>query len=174
MNRIRTVRLLCVGLLTLSSAASAQQPPREFAEYRGTWVLDETAGAGRIAGLRVARTLVIVTTPTEISVTKDSGFPEIYRTDGRESKIRDPRTGVEIEHRYSFTLVADMLALTSRLTRQDNGRPALTEIVTDAYRVAGDTLTVERQLSQLVEPPGHLTTFAVPTNNRQTIVYRRR
>jgi hypothetical protein len=34
-------------------------------------------------------------------------------------------------------------------------------------------LTVERQLSVLVEPPGNLATLAVPANNRQTIVYRR-
>jgi hypothetical protein len=165
--------VVCLGLLAVSPAVSGQQP-RVFPEYRGTWTLDESAGAGRIAGLPVARTLVIMTTPTEITVAKDSGLPEVYRFDGTESKSRDPRTGVPLEHRYSFLLVADMLALTSRLTRQETGRPALTEILTDAYRALGDTLTVQRQLSQLVEPPGSLATFAVSTNYRQTLVYRRR
>jgi hypothetical protein len=52
-------------------AQAENRPPREFQEVRGTWTLDETAGAGRIAGLPVARTIVIATTPTEISVVKD-------------------------------------------------------------------------------------------------------
>jgi len=44
---------------------------------------------------------------------------------------------------------------------------------TDAYSVAGDVLTVERQLSVLVQPAGNLAILEDPRNNRQTIIYRR-
>ena len=73
-----------------------------------------------------------------------------------------------LARRYSFTLVAGMLALTSRLTRG-----AFTNIITDAYASAGDVLTVERQLSVLAQPPGNLVTLEDDKNNRQTLVYRR-
>jgi len=64
-------------------------------------------------------------------------------------------------------------------------RDAFTNVITDAYSVSGDTLTVERQLSVVVQPaevkdgrvdraPGRMATLEVPANNRQTIVYRRR
>ncbi|HEY3043144.1 MAG TPA: hypothetical protein VGJ39_03915 [Vicinamibacterales bacterium] len=130
--------------------------------------MDEAAGTGRIVGLPVARTLIIATTPVEISLVKDAKDPEVYRVDGTETTLKDPRTGAVLDRRYRFTLVADMLALTSRLTRG-----TFTNIITDAYKVAGDVLTVERQLSVLSQPPGNLVTLSDPRNNRQTLVYRR-
>ena len=172
--------LLCGALVILSVPVLAQgdvQPPREFPEFRGTWIRDDTAGSGRIGGLTVARTLVIATTPTEISVAKDAGIPEIYRFDGTETQIRDPRTGAPLDRRYSFLLVADMLALTTRWTRPpslgDIRNATTIEIITDACRVNGDVLTVERQLSVVRQPPGSIATMQNPGNNRQTIVYRR-
>jgi hypothetical protein len=175
MNRTRIA--VYVGLLAVSSAVSAQQPLREFAEYRGTWALDESAGD--IRALRVARTLVITTTRTEITVTRDSDLPEVYPIDGTESKTRDLQAGAPIEHRYRLLVIADTLELTSK-TKQDNARPTLTHIATDAYRVSGDTLTVGRQRDfvtverEHAEPPGHLTAFVAPANYIQTLVYRRR
>ena len=85
------------------AAAQAQVAPREFPEFRGTWMLDDAAGRGRIAGLPVA----------------------------------------------------------------------LVNMITDAYSVSGDVLTIERQLSVVQTPPGVLVTLLVPRNNRQTLVYRR-
>jgi len=169
--------VVSVGLLAISSTASAQQTPRDFAEYRGTWTLEESAGD--IRAPNAARTLVITTTPTEITVTKDSGSPEVYRIDGTESKARDQRSGAPIEHRYSLLLIADTLELTSK-TKQDSGKPTLTHLATDAYRVSGDTLTVGRQRDTLmleregVEPPGNLMAFAAPAKYIRTLVYRRK
>ena len=174
----RRAALACIAL-AFASAAHAQQPPRLFEEFRGAWALDGAAGRGRIAGLPAARTLVIATSATEISVAKDGAAPEVYRVDGREAPLVDPRTGAELQRSSRFTLVAGGLALTSIVKRPGNGGPApsppfrLTNIVTDAYSVQGDTLTVERQLSVLREPPGELVTLADSRNNRQTIVYRR-
>ena len=169
---------LALALIALAAAPSAQQPPRLFEEFRGAWRLDDAAGRGRIAGLPVARTLVIGTTPTEISVSKD-GAAESYAVHGREVPLVDPRTGAELQRSFRFTLVAGALALTSTFKRPGNGGPVpdmpfrLTNVVTDAYSVTGDTLTIERQLSVLREPPGELVTLADPRNNRQTLVYRR-
>ena len=153
-------------------AQAESRPPREFPAFRGTWILDASAGSERIGGLPTAHTLTITTTPTEISLVKDSGIPEVYRLDGTETKIRDPRTGAEMDRRYSFVLVAEAVALTSKLIRHARGH-AFTNIITDAYVVAGDQLSVERQLSVLMEPPGNLATLEDSDNNRQTLVYRR-
>ena len=56
----------------LPPQAIGPRPSREFPEFRGTWVLDESAGKGRIVGLPLARKLVIATTPTELSLVKDA------------------------------------------------------------------------------------------------------
>lgn len=164
------VVLASLMLTVVAERALAQaenSPPRTFQDFAGTWTLDESAGDFRFAGLPVARTLVIAPTSTEIVVTKDSADPEIYRIDGTETRFAGS------DRRLSFTLVAETLALTSRVTRQQRGH-AFTNIITDAYAVAGDRLTIERQLSVLVQPPGNLATLSEPGNNRQTIVYRRK
>ena len=175
MNMRTLAWLLLLGLFgftTLARAQAESRPPRQFPEFVGTWTLDQSAGVGHIAGLTVARTLTIAITPTEISLIKDEGTAEVYRIDGAESVPTDLRTGVVLDRRYSFTLVAGALALTSRRTRTRDGL-AFTNIVTDAYAVSGEVLTVERQLGVLVQPPGNLATLEDPNNNRQTIVYRR-
>ena len=61
-----------LGFPAMALAQAEAQPPREFPAFRGTWVLDPSAGSGHIAGLPLARRLVIATTPTEISVAKAS------------------------------------------------------------------------------------------------------
>jgi hypothetical protein len=177
MVRPRTA-LLGIGLLLASvSGASAQgrpepQPPRTFPEFVGAWVLAPGAGAGHIAGLPVATRLVIATSPTEIIVTKDALPPEHYRIDGKDTVAKSAETGATQDRRYRFTLVAEMLALTSMQPRSRDGQ-TFTNTITDAYRVSGDVLTVERQLSVLIEPPGHLATLQDAGSNRQTLIYRR-
>ena len=179
MNSRRLARFLWAALVVFPTSAWAQaesRPPREFPAFRGTWVLDESAGRGHIAGLPVARTLTITTTPTDISLVNDSSPAEVYRLDGIETKLGDGR-------RASFTLVAEALALTTRRYREDRGY-GFTNVITDAWSVAGDVLTIERQLRVVVQPlawedgrtrpgPGRLATLEDPNNNRQTFVYRR-
>jgi len=82
---------------------------------------------------------------------------------------KDVKTGATLNIRYSFTLVAGMVALTSKRTRGD-----FTNIVRDAYAASGDALTIERQLSVLADPQRSLVTLSDERNNRQTLVYRRR
>ena len=179
MNSRRLARFLWAALVVFPTSAWAQaesRPPREFPAFRGTWVLDESAGRGHIAGLPVARTLTITTTPTDISLVKDSANAEVYRLDGTETKLGDGRS-------TSFALVAESLALTTRRYREDRGY-GFTNVITDASSVSGDVLTIERQLSVVVQPlvledgrarpgPGRLATLETPDNNRQTFVYRR-
>jgi hypothetical protein len=78
--------------------------------------------------------------------------------------------GVTFGFSFRFTLVAD--GFTTRRTRPANGG-SFTNVITDGYSVAGDVLTVERQLSVVQQPSGMLVTLSDPRNNRQTIVYRR-
>jgi hypothetical protein len=62
-----------------------------------------------------------------------------------------------------------MLALTKREGRHGNGFT----LVTDAYSVQGDVLTLHRQLVS-VSPSGTIFTMMEPSNNfRHTFVYRR-
>jgi hypothetical protein len=168
--------VLC-ALATAGVAAMAQDgaAPHEFGEFRGTWRYDAAASTHDAQlSLRIARVLVIATSPTAITLTKDGGLPEVYPLDGSETQIRDPRTGAPLDPRYSFRLVAGALAL---MTKTSSGNPVsqrLTNIVADAYRVTrADTLTVERQLSVLVEPPGSLKLLGGLLNHTDTLVYRR-
>ena len=64
-----------------------------------------------------------------------------------------------------------MLALTIRKPPLPGRQTAI--VMTDAYAVAGDVLTVERQRSVLQQPPGSFVTLEDPLNGRQTVVYRR-
>ena len=111
---------------------------------------------------------MISTTPFVISLVKDGRTPETYRFDGTEPPARDSGTGATFDIRYSFRLVAGMVALTSRRLRG-----LFPIIITDAYAADGDVLTVERQLSVLAQPPGNLVTLSDERNNRQTLVYQR-
>lgn len=172
--------LIALTLLVLPLGLAAQgllTPPagtvRDFFEFRGTWNLDETAGNGHIAGLRVARQIVITTTQTVFTVVKDGGEPEVYHMDGAERQLIDPRTGVGIDRFFRFTLVAGAVALTHREIRGGSPADRRSNITTDALSVAGATLTIERQLSVMVAPPGHVLEMSDARNNQQTIVYRR-
>ena len=179
MNSGSLARFLGAALVVFPTLAWAQaevRPPREFQAFRGTWVLDESAVSGHIAGLPRTRTLTINTTATDISLVKDSSPAEVYRLDGTETTLSDGR-------RNSFALMAEALELTTRRYREDRGY-AFTNVITDAYSVSGDVLTIERQLSVVVQPlawedgrartgPGRLATLEDPNNNRQTFVYRR-
>jgi hypothetical protein len=123
---------------------------------------------------------VITTTPEHITVTKrlrlepgdrlsDSPPPEVYRFDGSEVPVTDARTGARLSRSHRFALVADMLALTVKEGRADGSF----ELVTDAYSVDADVLTLHRQLV-VVTPRGHIATMGTPANNlRHTFVYRR-
>jgi hypothetical protein len=175
--RLQSVLLAIVCVPVVLLAQAEVRPAREFTAFRGTWKIDEPAGRGHIAGLPIAHTLLIATSPEELRLTKDDGEPEHYRLDGTE--IRS--FGTE----RSVVLVGDALAVTTRRTRRDRGY-AFTNVVTDVYAVSGDVLTIERQLSVVVaaltlrdgrvtdeSAAGHLAELENPNNNRQTIVYRR-
>jgi hypothetical protein len=158
--------VLAATILIFPAMASAQSPAREFREFAGTWILDENASSGRIS-IPVARTLVIATTPTQLSVIKDDAIAEVYPFDGTQTDLWDGR-------RANFTLVSDSVALTTRRTRTREGL-SRTNVITDAYAVAGDVLTIERRWSILWQPPGTLATLgdSDPQYFRQRLVYRR-
>jgi hypothetical protein len=158
--------VLAAVLLMYPAVTLAQSPPREFLELEGTWLLDESAGSGRIS-VPIARSIVITTTPTQLSVTKDSAPVETYRFDGTEFNLVDGR-------RASFLIVSDMVALTTRRTRTRDGL-SRTNIVTDAYAVAGDVLAIERRWSILSQPAGTVLTLGDKDSRvfRQRLLYRR-
>jgi hypothetical protein len=167
-------RLACIVLWPAVLLAQAEiRPALEFQPLRGSWTLDVTAGRGHIAGLSVARTLTIATTATELVLTRDSSASEAYRLDGAETASFDT-------HRIAMP-VADALALTTRRIRRQRGY-AFTNVITDAYSVGGDVLTIDVVVQALASPdsrtegnygPGHLVQLEDPGNERQTIVYRR-
>jgi hypothetical protein len=122
-----------------------------------------------------ARRIVVTGSDSEIVLTKDDGLPEPHGFDGAERQAKDPRSGGLLDPRYSFALVAGAVALTSRTTRCcDADQRSSTQIITDAYRLAGfDVLKVERQFSILREPPGSLMTLSRLRGLPYTITYRR-
>lgn len=168
---------LVVAALALASGAPLAQDresAQEFAELRGTWRYDEASSSRELVGFRVASTVVIATSPTAITLTKDGGLPEVYRLDGSETQTRDPASNAPLDPRYSFRLVAGALALISKTSYGSLPGQRTTNIVADAYRLMdADTLTVARQLSVLAEPPGALRLQGGLLNQPETLVYRR-
>lgn len=178
--------VLAFGLVAWSAAPGAGHPARQartFQPYAGNWVLDETASTGRLRTTpRIASSMTIATTPSDITVTKRLRLgpldrasatppPEIYRLDGTETHAVDERTGVPLDRIFRFTLVADMLALSMKEPRP-GGAGAFT-LVTDAYAVDGDVLTVHRQLSSVTSAGQILVMQDPANNNRHTFVYHR-
>jgi len=173
--RILLAGAVCTAVIGFSSLAWAQaeRPVRTFPEFVGTWVLDESASTGPLVITpRIPSRMTITTTPSAITIAKrlrldprdrisDTPEPEVYRFDGTETSVG--------RHHYSFRLVADALALTEKHMSSGGGFT----LSTDAYSVAGDVLTVHRQLSA-VTPAGHILVMQVPANNfRYTYIYRR-
>ena len=174
---------LCAVLTTLTTVARAQteqKQARTFPEFVGTWVLDEATSTGQLLITpRIPLRMTISTTPTEISVTKrlrldprdrvsDSPPEEVYRLDGAETKGADVTMGAGEAWRR-FTLVADMLALTTKQI----GRNRAFTMHTDALSVQGDVLTLHRQLSS-INDSGQIWVMQHPPNNfKHTYVYRR-
>ena len=177
--------LLTLGTLMPGAAARAQdqRPVRLFPQFVGTWVLDEAASTGRLtAAPRVPVTLTISTTATELTLARrlrlqpadrisETPPPEVYRLDGTETWTKDDRTGAVLDASLRFTLVADMLALTTRNAPRAGGR-AFTQ-VTDALELQGDVLLLHRQLTSMTDA-GAILVMQEPTNNfKHTYVYRR-
>jgi hypothetical protein len=163
---------VCVVVIGCSSPVWAQAV-RTFPEFVGTWVLDESASTGALPSTpRIPSRMTISTTPSAITIAKRLRLdprdkisatpdPEVYRFDGTETTVG--------RHHYSFRLVADALALTEKMTSSDGGFT----LTTDAFSLAGDVLTIHRQLSS-VTPEGHIRVMQVAANNfRHTYVYRR-
>jgi hypothetical protein len=163
--------IVCPALLQ-AAGQDDRRPIRTFAHFAGTWTLDAAASTGRLTLAPLVITLE--TTPAEIRVTKQQGPrytqrfppPEIYRMDGTEAVDDNARPRAV----RRFTLVADMLALTTKDNRP--GGQAFT-LQTEAYAVEGDVLTLHVQLVS-VNASGHVLLMQEPTNNfRHTFVYRR-
>jgi hypothetical protein len=179
--------LLTMGTLLAAGSgtfAQDQRPVRLFPQFVGTWELDEAASTGRLTlAPRVPATLTISTTATELTISRRLRLqptdravsatppPEVYRLDGTETWTKDERTGAVLDASLRFTLVADMLALTTRNAPRAGNR-AFTQ-VTDALELQGDVLLLHRQLTSMTEG-GAILVMQEPTNNfRHTYVYRR-
>jgi hypothetical protein len=173
-----------------SALAPTERAVRTFPEFVGTWTLDRDASTGRMMPATPVQ-LSIAITPTAITVTKvldlpppgregkrlatNNPAPEMYRLDGAPTIVERG----QYEYSYTFLLVADALALTEKTSNWvRRGDPLMTNrnaftMITDAYSVSGDILTVHRQLTS-VNGDGQILTMQQPANGaRQTYVYRR-
>ena len=186
---MRKSAVLCfvTGILVYGhSAARAQigNPPLEIWDSRGTWLLDQGTTQGLIVnrgtnrglldsiGFPAPRQLIVVVTTTAISITSDNTAPILFPFDGVERPVRDARTGAELDISHRFTFVAGMAALTtSQAIPGGDMTLEKSTIVTDALRVEGDTLIIERQHSVLAKD-GRLMPLANQPR-RSTLIYRR-
>jgi hypothetical protein len=163
-----------------SAAQTGERPVRTFPQFAGSWILDEGSSSSPLLMVpRVARILTIATSPSAVTVTREELIlspsdtvppvsAEVYRFDGKPA-VREQGS---LMWSYTFLLVADALAL----SRKDEAinRPGPFTMVTDAYSVDGDVLTVHRQLTSVTEQ-GEILVMQEPRNNtRHTFLYRRR
>jgi hypothetical protein len=181
---IRAVAITLAWWPVWVAAQPETMPARTFQELAGHWVLDEAATRGNIPGLPPAGALVIETTPTHLTVSRTRLRP-VYEIDGtrRERpidvfRLDGTETTLDSGQRGRFVLAAGAVVLiTVRTTEQGYAR---SNIVTDAYSVVKDVLTVDRHLSVVVQPlnssgrqPGHVVEFRQPAADRMTSTYRR-
>ena len=170
--------LVAVLSLEVGIAQSPQRVPRTFPQFAGTWVLDEQASTGTLTmAPRSPRTLTITATPEVLTLTErlrlhpKDNIPELQVRAVRFDGTPANRAGGVYETQDTFLLVADMLVVSTRTSRQGDKGPF--DLATDAFAVTGDVLTMYRQLSH-VDPPGTIATMGFQPNNfRHTFIYRR-
>ena len=192
---LRSCLVVATVFLGAAGPAPAQDGQfRTFPQFVGTWLLDVEASTGR---MRMAPpppvTLAIETTSTDITVTHTLDLPpETPGREGRRLATDTPppvvytlngaptlRYDGQYEYSYTFMLVADALVLTEKMSNWvRRGDPLMSNrggftMVTDALHVAGDVLTLHRQLTS-VTGAGQILVMSTPEMNlRQTYIYRR-
>jgi hypothetical protein len=137
--------------LGLAGAAFAQ------ANLAGTWTLDQSAGrsggrGGGVPGFPLATTLVIKVSPTEVTVDGNTGSAQsvqtsVYKLDGSTTQVPGP-LGWETTAKAGMD--GDALKVTIRRTIEGPNGPVGAN-VTDAYRVEGTVLTIERTLGNTTQ-----------------------
>ena len=174
--------LVAIALPHHGFAQVAPRTPRTFPQFAGTWVLDEQASTGTLGmAPRIARTLTIAATSEALTLTErlrlrsgdrvNEVQVRTVRFDGAPAVRSNGSDGGSYDYQDTFLLVADMLVVSTKTSRlREKG---VFDLATDAFSVAGDVLTLHRQLSH-VDPPGHIATMGFePNNSRHTFIYRR-
>jgi len=168
--RSRVLAAICLASFVPAFTSAQNQPPlpvegrapRLFTEFVGTWKLDESASRMTL-GERPS-TLVIATTPTEITVAVDRNVPFHYA------------------FANDVVLLGNGIALIRRNSRQQ-GEVFTTNVNTRALSVEGDRLTVDSRIAVLVQTvqggkpgQGHFVQMGdgSPETGYQHAVYRRR
>jgi len=166
--RSRLLAAVCLASSMPAFTAAQNQPlpvegraPRLFTEFVGTWKIDESASP-KTLGER-SSTLVIATTPTQITVAADGNVPFHY---GFANDV---------------LLLGNGVVLTRRNSRQQ-GEMFTTNVRTQTLSVEGDRLTVDSRVAVLVQTlqggkpgPGHFVQMGDgrPETGYQRTIYRR-
>lgn len=145
--------LFTIGILSLATAASAQDAPPGLA---GTWILQADAAAARnrrpINGISIATRLIIRVAPSEVSIDGNTGtdnaiITTVFKVSGGEQTIPGP---IGWDTRAASTVDAGTLVVAIRRSVQ-GPEGELTFEIREVYAVDGDTLTVERTQRRTVQ-----------------------
>ena len=150
MKHLRHVMIVGVAF----SAAIAAQGNSELA---GTWTIDRGGapsgrGAGGIAGIPIANTMIIKLSPSDVTMDTDTGSGQsmqtfVYKLDGSTNPVPGA-LGWETKATAAWQGAA-LVVMTRRSMTGPTG-PMGVE-VKDVYSVAGDVLTIDRSMGRVTQ-----------------------
>jgi hypothetical protein len=142
-----------VASVALSGALAAQGN----SELAGTWTIDRggTAtgrGAGVIAGIPIANTIIIKIAPAEVTMETDTGSGQsmqtfLYKLDGSTNPVPG---ALGWETKATAAWQGPSLVVTTRRSMTGPTGPMGVE-VKDVFSVAGDVLTIDRSMGRVTQ-----------------------
>ena len=149
-------------LSTLAAAVilSATGFAQGNASLAGTWTLDRAAtpgggaarGAGAIAGIPIATTIIIKVSPADVTVDSDTGSGQtlqtaVFRLDGSSNPVPGP-LGWETTAKAAWEAGA-LVVMTRRSMTGPTGPMGVD--VKDVFSVAGNVLTIDRSMGRATQ-----------------------
>jgi hypothetical protein len=145
--------IIIAAFIALSGALAAQGNT----ELAGTWTIDRGntptgRGAGVIAGIPIANTMIIKLSPTDVTMETDTGSGQsmqtfLYKLDGSTNAVPG---ALGWETKATAAWQGASLVVTTRRSMTGPTGPMGVE-VKDVYSVAGDVLTIDRSMGRVTQ-----------------------
>jgi len=147
-------RLGTIAAIVACSAAIAAQASSDLA---GTWTIERGAapggrGAGGIAGIPIANTIIIKLSPSDVTMETDTGSGQsmqsfVYKLDGSSNPVPGA-LGWETKATAAWQ-GASLVVMTRRSMTGPTGPMGVD--VKDIYSVVGDILTIDRSMGRVTQ-----------------------
>jgi hypothetical protein len=151
---MKHVRLVMIAAIVACAAALGAQAGSDLA---GTWTIERGAapagrGAGGIAGIPIANTIIIKLSPSDVTMETDTGSGQsmqsfVYKLDGSSNPVPGA-LGWETKATAAWQGTS-LVVMTRRSMTGPTGPMGVD--VKDVYSVAGDILTIDRSMGRVTQ-----------------------